>query len=263
MVSPVTVDGWKRFFDVASVALVLATFVAGAGVLWTGNIINKRQETQLREFDIRLTESKTELGKQQERAAKAEKELKETSNVAGSAILTAGEANEHAAKLESANLSLRGQIATLERDAAEQRERAAIAERELLALRQAASPRSFTDAQLKAFTSILAAGPKGSMELMFQAGDLEAAQFASQIYNALTSAGWTPNRLQPVMESVIVRGINVWVRDTNRAPVRAKTLVDAFLAADVDVTVRSNAELPENHVALMVAPKWTPPQPPK
>ena len=52
------------------------TFAAGVGVLVTGNIINQRQSAQLRQFDKALTEAKTELGKQQERAANAELALK-------------------------------------------------------------------------------------------------------------------------------------------------------------------------------------------
>jgi hypothetical protein len=62
-----SVEPWKSFFDWGAVALVFATFIFGAGALITGNIINKRQEIRLRQFDKDLTESKTELAVQQER----------------------------------------------------------------------------------------------------------------------------------------------------------------------------------------------------
>ncbi len=67
-----TVEGLKTAFDWAAVVLLFLTFAAGFGVLVTGNLINRRQAEQLRKFDEALTEAKTELGRQQERAAKAE-----------------------------------------------------------------------------------------------------------------------------------------------------------------------------------------------
>jgi hypothetical protein len=70
-----SVESLKSFFDVASLVLVLLTAVTGTGVLVTGHIINKRQAVQLRQFDHDLTQSKMDLGKQQERAAIAERDL--------------------------------------------------------------------------------------------------------------------------------------------------------------------------------------------
>jgi hypothetical protein len=65
-------EGLKTVFDWTAVILLFLTFAAGLGVLITGNFINERQAQQLRQFDRALTEAKTELGRQQERAAKAE-----------------------------------------------------------------------------------------------------------------------------------------------------------------------------------------------
>src|SRR5258708_37451565 len=73
--SSMTVEGIKTIFDWIVVVLAGLTFVSIAVVLITGNIINKRQAAQLRDFDAGLTAAKTELGKQQERAATAERSL--------------------------------------------------------------------------------------------------------------------------------------------------------------------------------------------
>jgi hypothetical protein len=62
------VEFWNSLFQVASLALILATFAFGAGALWTGNRINARQTA-------RLVTLETELEKSKERAAKAEAEL--------------------------------------------------------------------------------------------------------------------------------------------------------------------------------------------
>ena len=42
------VEVWKSLFDWATVVLLFLTFAAGAGALWTGNIINAHQEEKLR-----------------------------------------------------------------------------------------------------------------------------------------------------------------------------------------------------------------------
>src|SRR5439155_24847113 len=65
-----SLEFWKNAFEIAGVFLLLLTFVAGAGVLWFGRQVNEIQAGQLRQFDKGLTDAKTELGKQQERAAK-------------------------------------------------------------------------------------------------------------------------------------------------------------------------------------------------
>ena len=67
-----SVELWKTIFDWSAVVLVGLTFVAGAGGLIVGRILTDRQADQLREFDQGLTAAKTELGKQQTRAAEAE-----------------------------------------------------------------------------------------------------------------------------------------------------------------------------------------------
>jgi hypothetical protein len=57
----VSVEALKSAFDLAAVVLLFLTFAAGAAVLVTGNIINKRQEEKLRKFDGDLTTAKSEL----------------------------------------------------------------------------------------------------------------------------------------------------------------------------------------------------------
>jgi hypothetical protein len=70
-----SVEALKSFFDVAAVVLLFLTFVAGAGVLITGSVINGRQAKQLQQFDVDLTKAKTDLSEQQERAANADAQV--------------------------------------------------------------------------------------------------------------------------------------------------------------------------------------------
>src|SRR6266481_4271330 len=68
-------EAWKSVFEIGGVVLLGLTFLFGGGALITTRKINDIQAAKLREFDKDLTEAKTELGKQQERAAKAERQL--------------------------------------------------------------------------------------------------------------------------------------------------------------------------------------------
>src|SRR5271163_13602 len=81
-----TVEALKTIFDWVAVILLFLTFASGVGVLITGNIINKRQGQQLRQFDIDLTGAKTDLGRQQERAASAEAKASDAKAAASDAL---------------------------------------------------------------------------------------------------------------------------------------------------------------------------------
>jgi hypothetical protein len=107
-------EGLKAFFDVGTIILLFLTFAFGAGALITGNRINRREEGRLRQFDSDLTLAKIELGKQKERAE----------------------------KLESGNITLRGQVATIETQAANAKRKQAEAEMILEQVRKRQEPRS-------------------------------------------------------------------------------------------------------------------------
>jgi hypothetical protein len=77
LMSPESAESWKSIFEIAGVVLLGATFLAGLGFWYFGGKVNKSQQERLRTFDKDLTEAKTKLATQEERAAKAEKELAE------------------------------------------------------------------------------------------------------------------------------------------------------------------------------------------
>jgi len=72
-----SLETWKLFFEIGGVLLLFLTFVFGAGALFTSTQINERQAQQLRTFEKELTDAKTELKRQEVRAAVAEKETAE------------------------------------------------------------------------------------------------------------------------------------------------------------------------------------------
>lgn len=98
-------EALKAVFDWLAVVLVGLAFLAGAGALITGNILGDRQAARLKEFDKGLTQAKTDLAMQQERAAKAEgmiasaeQHASEASAKAEGFRLEIAEANESAAR---------------------------------------------------------------------------------------------------------------------------------------------------------------------
>lgn len=72
-----TVDDWNAMFQVLTIIFVAGTVLTGVGKIWTDKIIKERQAQELAAARISTTKLETDLAKQQERAAKAEKELLE------------------------------------------------------------------------------------------------------------------------------------------------------------------------------------------
>jgi hypothetical protein len=65
-----SLEGWKALFEIGGVILLGLTFVFGAGALYFSNRVNAVQDAHLRQFDRDLTDAKSEMAKQQTRAAK-------------------------------------------------------------------------------------------------------------------------------------------------------------------------------------------------
>jgi hypothetical protein len=76
-IDSMSVELWKSIFDWATIVFVAFTVFSGAGALITGDVISKRQESRSRQFERELTDAKGALATQEERAAKAERELLE------------------------------------------------------------------------------------------------------------------------------------------------------------------------------------------
>jgi hypothetical protein len=149
-----SVEVWKSVFDWLTVVLIALTVFSGAGALITGDIIGRRQEARLRQFDKDLTDAKTDLGKQQ--------------------VLT----SDAAAK-----------VAGLEQDAANAKAKAATAERSLLELQTRLAHRRISpDEQIKLAAKLLPYA--GSIVAVTKLGESEAGRFADDLLAVFTQAKW-------------------------------------------------------------------------
>lgn len=171
-----SVEALKSLFDVGTVILLFLTFAFGAGVLITGNIINSRQASQLRQFDKDLTEAKTELGKQQERAAKAEQDAADAKKTAEGFRLDIAKSTERAAEANQ--------------EAAKANE---TAEKERLArvrLEEKVAWRTLDKEQKQELASSLSTFAGQLVDCSFLSSDMEAFSFSSEIATALRAANW-------------------------------------------------------------------------
>ena len=156
-----SLEWWKAFFEIGGVVLLLLTFAFAGGALIVNNRLNTIQAAQLRQFDKNLTDAKTELGKQQERAANAD------SRVAG----------------------LEQDVAAAKTEMAKQQARAATAERELLELKERLAHRRISEADHDKFVATLLPFAKSRVEIE-RLGDAEASRFADDLLSVFRDAKW-------------------------------------------------------------------------
>jgi hypothetical protein len=98
-------EAWKHLFEIIAIVLLGMTFVDGFMVWYFDGKVNAEQASQLKAFDKELTDAKTKLGEQQQRAAEAEKQLEGIRERQTPRTIT----DKQAAIIKSALASVRGQ----------------------------------------------------------------------------------------------------------------------------------------------------------
>lgn len=215
-----SVEALKSLFDVLTVVLLGFTFLAGAGVLITGNIINKRQSEQLKAFDSDMTKAKSELATQQERAAKAEGnivlaeqhaaeanakaegfrlDIANANERAGKAQASLALAEQHAAEANTKAEGFRLDIAKANQASSEAQAQVAGATAEAakanLELERIRTPRSLTNASGLTDSLKMFKGTEYVFIGCFQ--DQDSINLLIQLDKALADAGWTRGKLPP------------------------------------------------------------------
>lgn len=158
-------EDWNTVLQFASAVLLGLTFAVGAGAIFTGYLISKRQDERI---------VATERG-----TADANKRAAEAGEGTAKALAEAAATNERANKLEI--------------EAARQRERAAKAEHDLLELQQRLAWRRISPKEHVAFVAALKPFA-GSIVEVTKIGDSEAGQFADDIVSVFIEAGWGVQR---------------------------------------------------------------------
>lgn len=260
-------------FGVYVVVLILT--VLGTVLVWKSG--NKVQDAVKADADARIVEAKRGAAEADEKAAKAGE--------------NASKANERAQKLEGDNLTLRGQVATLETAASQaqkdvanlqkaasdakaaqqrvetelerQKERTAIAERNLLELQERVKLRHLTAAQRKNLIDFLntpatlavARGPLRVERLVF---DDAAQPFALEIKEAFDAAGWNSGDVGREMNAAggaVAIGVVVVFHSAQAIPEHAGVVRGALRAAGLEPTLGENPNVPEGMVEILIGVK--------
>lgn len=233
-----TVDFWN-WLRIVATAL---TVILGAVTLLAQHLALVRTKT--------VSALKTELSKAKDRqlqVALAERDIK-----IGEANRAAGDANRSAAEIrERAN--------RLEKEAAQQRERAAVAERTLLELKERTKPRALTADQRDILIGALRNTVRGRVEIACISGDSEGQALAEQIGDAFRQAGWPVAGVGNVFfDEPKPKGIFLRVKSRAAVPAHTAGLQHAFATAGLNVPVAESPNMPHNQdtVEVLVGTKY-------
>lgn len=223
-----TLEEWNTVFHVASAVLLGLTFAVGAAAVFTDQIIRKRHETR--------------IASAQRDAAEANQKAAEAGEGTARALAETGAANERVVKVEL--------------EAAQQRERAARAEKDLLELQERIKPRRISADQRERLIAALRNLPKGPVIVTCVLGDGEAIAFANQIVDSLKSAGWPVDGVNQVVYTPNNPvGFFVRVRSAANAPPYAGALQQAFNSVEIRLDGQQVPTLSEGVVEIVVGNK--------
>jgi hypothetical protein len=176
--------------------------------------------------------------------------------IGAGALVTGNRINE---RQSERLVTLEKELASAKITLAEQQERAANAERALLGLQERARPRSIDPNARNLMISALELGsPSKSVSIMFVGGSVrEPRDFAEQIRDMLTQAGWTITSFDggPSLGAPPI-GLTVRVPDMTGDVGTAAVLVDAFNRGGLNAAVvRDTRMTTPGDVRIMVGLK--------
>jgi hypothetical protein len=211
-----TLSDWYSLFQVSSVVLLFLTFAVGTGAVLTGIWLNKEQGRKLLLFEEQLTAAKTDLAKQQERAALAEARVNEAvANIEGARAETA-KALAAQEKIRQDNLQLSIKL---------EEERLA-----RLKLQKESEPRRLTGTQKDTLARLLADG-SSAIAIVSKVLDTESSDFADDFDSALRLANWETLRIKNRLSSKY--GVSLGTATGTPFTPLVKKLSDALTAIGV------------------------------
>jgi hypothetical protein len=227
--------------EILTVVLALASAFCGIVLVIASKPLKKIEARENEVLQGKVTDAQIGLGVQQERAAKAEKELKEVDAKTEGFRLAIATANERAAKTQ-ASLALAEQHSSeanakaegFRRDIAQANERAAeanrIAEQERLARLQIEArlaDRTLSPVHEQRIETAFAPLQGKTVDVAILGDTMEIAQFSTVIITAMRKAGVLLILSHPI-GGPSVRGVLVGVKSD--APVEFKKTADEFIA---------------------------------
>jgi hypothetical protein len=159
----------------------------------------------------------------------------------------AAEANERSKVLEQSNLRLQSTVA-------QQQERAAAAEKELLQLKETLKDRVISDEQEQKLRQLLAGEPNGPVEVWWITSDKDSYPLALKIIDVLKKAGWT-NVTERMAVGGTGDGFFIIVHEIKTAPAYASRLQQAFKDVGIHLEGHEKPDTPPGVVQIYIGHK--------
>jgi hypothetical protein len=250
----------KVFFIYVALLVLAAIFQ-----WWVWSTNNRLQDAIREDSDARIVEAKAEGAKANERAEKLESaNLTLKGQVAGLET-TAADAKAAQQRVETdlekqKEVTARAEkdVAGLKRAAAEQQERAAKAERELLEIKERLKHRTISVAQQEQLIKLLTpiVKPKeGRLVVVNVVGDSEGHEFATQINKILKASGFTTEGPNSGFFTVNPVGFGIIVHSLKTAPAYASAILRAFDFIGIPMGIGESEGMPEGNVEIVIGLK--------
>jgi hypothetical protein len=220
-----SLEGWKAFFEIGGVVLLLLTFASGAGALIVNNRLNAIQAKELGDFRIKFEE-------EQQKTALAQREAAEAKQIAGGFEIAISTANQRAAEANAKAEGFRLDIAKANEQAAKLEKEAVAAKLETEKLKQVVAWRIIPPEATAKLEKVLSGRP-GSVNLRYTDGDPEALFLAVQVSQVLGKAKWQVAPGAVKFSNAIQFGVAL--PDSTGAD--AQTLRSAFEAAKISFSI--------------------------
>jgi hypothetical protein len=151
---------------------------------------------------------------------------------------TSDQANERSKKLENDNLILSGSVAGLQIEVAKQQERAANAERDLLALQETIKPRRLSEAQKMKLVRLLSGGPPATPIIAWAGNAVDGETYAGDFADVFRRLGWTvtPQNMRMAFNAGSFVGLSIIINDSNATPPQAEGLLKALKEIGIDAS---------------------------
>jgi hypothetical protein len=140
---------------------------------------------------------------------------------------------------------------------AEQQERAATAERSLLALQEHLRTRQLSSEQKVAIKNALIGLRARQVNIFAVVGTQDGAIFGRDLAEAIVGGGWTASFLGQESSGGEIRGLALVMKDTTHPPQGTVQLQNALKAAGLAAPMWNHAQwgAPDTVITLLIAPK--------
>jgi hypothetical protein len=186
--------------------------------------------------------------------ARLKKEAEEVKIQAAQAIEHSANAESKVAEANRGWEEAKAGTATALTDFEKQKERTALAEKELILLKQKMAPCRISTEERMRLLPLLKASQKGNVILAAPMGDAEAEYYAQDIVSVLIEAGW--NSKNEIGISTF-RGMGVYliVKNTKSPPLGAVQLQSAFTKIGIQMHAQDLESMPGDSIQIFVGSK--------